>query len=477
VSRILLVNPPFYRFLGSHYNGNNLGIAYIASVLNQNNHTAYVYNADFMDIYEYKRLKDIFETFNDYKKYFDNPNEYPIWDDVVNKILEFNPDWIGYTSYTANVKTIDILSAKVRQKAPEIRQVVGGPHATLDQGLLSRLANIDYTVSREGEYVMLDLVNGKDLKSIKGLSFRDEDGFIHNSGDSDALNIDTIPLPERDKLWGVSLEQKKMVDVSYVITIRGCPASCLYCSSPFHWKRNATRLRSPENVIEELKLIKQNYWYDKQYDYSASGNVGHKNKLIIKDNTIVYFVDDVFSINKKRVKKLLRMMIDNNLNMPFKCEIRADQLDEEICELLHAANCHRAKVGFESGSNKILKQIKKGETREQMMHGASLLKKANVPFTAYFMTGFQNETNEDLKQTIDFAKKIEADYYSLSILAPYYGTGMYFDLIKQGYKLDKEPWEYFYHQSGKLMINSNLDENLIKEYLQLNETINGKGYI
>ena len=149
--------------------------------------------------------------------------------------------------------------------------------------------------------------------------------------------------------------------------------------------------------------LKENYWTASKYDYSASANISDKESLKIEDNTIVYFVDDVCTVHKKRVKKLLRMMINQNLGMRWKCEARADHLDNEICELMAEAGCERVKIGFETGSNKILKQIEKLETREEMLKGAKMLKRAGVPFSGYFMTGFPGETDDDVRQTIDFA--------------------------------------------------------------------------
>ena len=155
-------------------------------------------------------------------------------------------------------------------------------------------------------------------------------------------------------------------------------------------------------------------------------------------------------------------MINQNLGMKWKCEARADHLDDEICELMAEAGCERVKIGFESGSNRILSQVKKLETKEEMLKGAEMLKKAGVPFSAYFMTGFPRET-------IDFAKKLEADYYSLSVLAPYYGTELYDQLIKNGYELDQQPWEYFFHQSPKPMVNDKISIKMLQEYLSLND--------
>ena len=102
-----------------------------------------------------------------------------------------------------------------------------------------------------------------------------------------------------------------------------------------------------------------------------------------------------------------------------------------------------------------------------MKKGAELLKKYNIPITIYLMAGFPEETDEDLQQTIDFAKEIDADYYSISIMSPYFGTQIYFDAIDDGIELDQEPWEYFFHHSKKLLLNSQLSDEKLEELWRL----------
>ena len=479
MAKVLLVNPPFYRLLGSHYNANSLGIAYIASYLNKRGHDAWLYNADYVSDKNYGNLKKLFQNFTNYQNYFKDLDN-ALWNEVKDKILSFKPEWVGYTSYTANISAIKIISEKVRAADPHIKQVVGGVHATLDKNLLNTLKSIDFSIQREGEEAFTALVENKDPKTIPGVISRGKDKLI-NTGIAPVIqNIDNLPLPEKEKFWGIPESERQNVDVSYICTIRGCPYKCTYCASPFHWDRKTTRLRSPESVIEEMKNLKEKYWQGTKYDFSASANITDKESLKIEDNTLVYFVDDVFTVNKKRVKKLLRMMIDQKLGMRWKCEARADHLDDEICELMAEAGCERVKIGFESGSNRILSQVKKLETREEMLEGAAMLKKAKVPFSAYFMAGFPGETDDDVRETIDFAKKVEADYYSLSVLAPYYGTELYDQLIANGHELDQQPWEYFFHQSPKPMVNDKISQKVLKEYLSLNELNKKnkkKGYI
>ncbi len=475
MSRILLVNPPFYRLLGSHYNSNSLGIAYIASYLNERGHDAWLYNADFVNQESYADLSGLYTGFEDYKEYFQDEDA-DIWNEVAANVIAFEPEWVGYTSYTANISAIDIISKKVRRERPNIKQVVGGVHATLDSLILHKLPAIAFTVRREGEKAMCALVDGEDPALITGVISRKGSSELVFNGDADVIqDIDSLPYPERDKFYMLSEEEKLTVDISYICTIRGCPYRCNYCASPFHWKRDKTQFRTPDSVISEMHYIKDNYWSrGTKYDYSASANASPKNQLIIEDNTMVYFVDDVFTVRKRRVKEVLRRIVDEKLEMPWKCEARTDHLDEEICRLMAKAGCKRVKLGFESGSDRILLQIQKDETKEDMRRGARLLKDAGVPFTAYFMTGFPGETDEDLKQTVEFAKEINADYYSLSILAPYFGTKMYYDLMEQGFELDKQPWEYFFHQTGERLVNDTLSEGMIKEYLSLNQLNAGK---
>ena len=105
MSKVLLVNPPFYRLLGSHYNANSLGIAYIASYLNNNGHDAWLYNADYLSENNYIKLEEFFDNFISYKSFFKDENN-SIWNEVRDNILRFEPEWVGYTCYTANVNTI-----------------------------------------------------------------------------------------------------------------------------------------------------------------------------------------------------------------------------------------------------------------------------------------------------------------------------------------------------------------------------------
>jgi len=165
---------------------------------------------------------------------------------------------------------------------PGVKQVVGGVHATLDRETLLKLPAVDYAVQREGEFPMLQLVSGDDPTKIVGVSHRTVFG-IQGAGDSPKIaDIYTLPYPEREKLWGIDDVQKKEVDVSYIVSIRGCPYKCTYSASPFHWKRNKTEFRSPDSVLGEMKYLHDNYWTENKTDYSAPRICTLKKILLLK---------------------------------------------------------------------------------------------------------------------------------------------------------------------------------------------------
>ena len=152
-----------------------------------------------------------------------------------------------------------------------------------------------------------------------------------------------------------------------------------------------------------------------------------------------------------------------------------DCLDDELLSLMKEAGCVRIKIGVESGSDRILKRINKGVTTDDMRRAVHLIKQHAIPLTIYLMAGFPGETNDDLRQTIAFAKELAPDYVSLSVLAPYYGTQIWHDMEKQGKTFDKEHWEYFYHQSQDMIINNNLDPSILQEFFALDQ--NGRGRV
>lgn len=431
--------------MGSHHNGINLGLSYIAAVLKENNHFVCIYNADYVDSENYLNQRQIFENYNTYKQIIDDLSN-PIWKEIEENIKRFGPDIVGITMFTANYKVAKIIARIARKLNKEVKIVVGGTHPTIDpEGTLSN-GEFDYLVRGEGEFTFLELVGGKDVSEIAGLSYKKKGEIINNPPRPFIKDLDSLPFPSRD----LFLNNTSNIDYENIITGRGCPYSCIYCASNKIWDRKV-RFRSPYNVIMELIYLKEKF-----------------------NSPILYVVDDTFTLRKDRAKEICRGIIKRNLDLKWKCDTRVDCIDYELVSLMKQAGCIRIKIGVETGSEKIMKKIKKGLTKDKIRKGVEVIKKVGLPLTAYLMAGFPGETNDDIRQTIQFGKEIDADYYSLSIVAPYLGTEIYDEFLSSGNKIDKEHWEYFYHQSKYMILNNNIDPELIEEFLALNERP-GKG--
>lgn len=420
MARVLLVNPPFYRLLGSHYNGLSLGLAYLASALNARGHDAWLYNADYTEGTAYKTLHQIFETFHGF-------DQAPV-QEAIDQIVAFRPDWVGYTCYTAVIPVVARISSAVKQRMPGVRQVVGGPHPTLDTMTSYRLPAVDYVIRGEGE---VELANLLDEEWARG---------TYTAGR--IRDLDGLQFPERGRFWAGSGR-----DVCYLSTARGCPWRCAYCASPAIWPRVFSR--SPENVLREVETL----------PISGPTKPEENGNLHIMDNTCLYIIDDTFTFNEQRALKIIAGL----RGIPWKCEARADTITDQLAEAMAASGCARVKMGVESGSDRILKSVNKGETTEDMRTAVRRLQRHGVPVTCYLMAGFSGETDDDLRQTIAFARELQADYYSISMVAPYYGTRLYDDAKAVGIPVDHAPWEVFFHQNDSLLLNPNLSRDLLEE--------------
>lgn len=445
MKKILLIAPPFYRLMGSHFNGLHLGLAYIAAVLKEHGHRVGIYNADYCNTNEYLNQRQLFDNYLVYKAILDDP-VHPVWDEIRNKIGGFMPDFVGISMLTANYRAAKNIARIAKNLDDSVKVVIGGAHATLDPvGTLAE-AEFDYIIRGEGEFTFLELVNGQKEEKIRGLSFKKDSEMIHNDDRSFIENLDVLPFPCRDSF----LNDTEFLDYGNVATGRGCSFSCSYCASPRLWRR-IVRFRSIPNLMAELECLSA--------DYGSS---------------LVHFVDDTFTLKKSRAKEICQQIIDRKLGINWVCDTRADCLDDELVALMKKAGCIRVKIGVESGSDRILERIQKSITTKTIRQAVSLVKKHELPLTIYLMAGFPGETNDDLQQTIQLARELDADYVSLSVLAPYYGTQIWCQLEKSGKKMDKEHWEYFYHQSQDMLVNDGLDPAVLKEFFALDKSGEGR---
>lgn len=446
--KVLLINPPFYRLMNSHFNGLSLGLGYIAAVLSKEGYEVKIYNADYESSEEYADQRKIFESYDNYIEILSNLN-HPLWLEVKENIESFSPGIIGVTMLTGTYKSVENVARIAKELNKNMGVVVGGTHPTVLPEETIKNEYFDYVVRGEGEYTFLDLVKGVGIEDIHGLTYINKGGEIVNNPDRGFIeDLDSIPFPSRD----LYLNDTRYMDYGHIMTGRGCPFECTFCASKKVWKRYV-RFRSSENVVEEVKHVHDKY-----------------------GTNFFYFVDDTFTMNKKRTKKICELLNESDLNISWICDTRLDTIDEELLRVMKESGCVRVKIGVESGSERILKKVKKKITKKQIRDSVSLIKKVGIDFTVYLMIGFPTETNEEVRETLKLARELDPTYCSLSILAPYPGTEIYDDIVGSGVTLPKEHWEYFFHQSKDMILNDNINEALIDECLSLNE-IKGRARI
>jgi radical SAM superfamily enzyme YgiQ (UPF0313 family) len=442
--KVLLIVPPFYRLVGGKNNWIHLGLSYIGSLLDRNGFEVKIYNTDHVDDVSDIGLREVFDAYDQHREILNNPS-HELWQEIITRIKAYAPDIVGITIvFSATFKAVEIIARMIKEWNSNIKIVVGGPHASLAPEDTMQTKYFDYVVRGEGEYTLLELVAGKELRHIRGLSYRNDRGNIVHNKDRELIeNLDALPPPN------VNLQLMPIEDPNenfgVIATSRGCPLRCIFCSSPRLWGRRV-RFRSVDNVIEE---IKQRY-----YGYGV---------------TKYYFSDDNINLNKKYAKELCRAMINNGLNIEWICEAKVEHFDSELLELMKKAGCKRLKLGVESGSDRILKLMKKGITARKVRESVSLIKQAGIEYTIYVLIGMPTETVEEMRQTLQLARELDANYVSVSVATPHVGTELYEKMIEMGKKLDKESWEDFFHQSVGTVLNENVTPAIIEEFLALNE--------
>lgn len=446
---MLLVVPPFYRLMGGRNNWIHLGLSYIGSVLNKYGYRVKIYNADhgFQD--KDIDLRGVFDAYDRYREIV-NDLHHPIWQEILERIEQYSPDLLGITIvFSATLKSAENIAKMVKHYDNKTKVVVGGPHATLAPSETLESEFFDYLVRGEGEQLLLELVQGADFTTISGLSYKDDQGkIIHNPDRRFIENLNELPFSD-PRLQLIPLGDLNE-NFGVIATSRGCPKRCVFCSSPRLWGRKL-RYRSISNVIAEMSQRYHEYGVRK-----------------------FYFSDDNFNLNKNYAKELCRALIANNLKIEFFCEANIGSFDRELMELMKEAGCIRLKLGMEAGTDRILKLMKKGITVAQIRETCSLAKEVGIDYTLYVMIGMPSETLEEMRQTLELAGEMDANYVSLSVATPQVGTELHEMAAAQGIRILPESWESFYHQSRGTVLNSNVTRSLIEEFLALNEQ-EGKG--
>ena len=311
----------------------------------------------------------------------------------------------------ANIITRDnVLRLAQIAKANGVEFVLaGGPDAS--EWCDHYFANgVDIIGISEGELTLQELIpwlqqkGMKDIEHVRGIVFL-KDGRVHRTPPRQAItNLDSLPWPDRDAL---NMEEYFRAWKSHhgessvsLITARGCPFHCAWCSSEVFGHTH--RQRSPKDVVDEMLMLKQRYNPD-----------------------IMWISDDVLTINKKWTHEFVREVKTRNAQHPYECLSRVDLVDYDILKGLRDTGCFRIWYGAESGSQKILDSMRKGTTVAQVREAARITQEVGMQAGFFILLGYPDETTADIRMTIDFLKETRPDVVGTSVAFPIKGTEFY----------------------------------------------------
>jgi len=428
--RILLIEPPFYRlYKNEHQHGRYpLSLGYIAGTIKKDTDwDVMVYNADF---YPNTGMLSLgFLAGDGFNNYLRNLNDLSadVWHEVRATIREYKPTVIGITAVSQNYTAACKVAKIVKEVDPNITVIVGGPHPSMVGKDILKCESFDIGIQGEGENTILELLDiieaNKSLDDVTGICYRKGDEAVKNPPRELIDDLDSLCFPHEgvaEILKDYELYPKE--HFKYIFSIRGCPYGCLFCGSRNIWTRKA-RYRSPENVIKEIKSLQR-----------------------MGINTF-RFDDDTFGIDKRYIKDLCGAMKSECPGIRWDTEIHVRLCDDATISTLKEAGCYSVQIGFESGNDEVLKEMRKSTTVEMSLDACKVIKRNGIKLQTFFMVGFPQETEETLNDTVEAMKKAECDVMIYSIFTPYPGTEMFEYCRKYGLVGDDYDVSLFNHQS------------------------------
>lgn len=364
------------------------------------------------------------------------------------KLKEIMPRFVGITSTTPLFFEVAEI-ARISREAlgQKVKIIYGGPHATaLPEESLSN-SEIDIAVIGEGEQTLLEILRGKNSSDINGIAYKDN-GKVFSTSPREFINdLDALPLPDIS-LYDISRYHcSKLVSrgtpVLHMETSRGCPNNCSFCNKAIF--RRQFRTKSPERVLAEIRYFMK----------SGAGELR--------------VIDDQFATDIKRAKEICRMILRENIKIPWNLAngVRVDRVDQEFLDLAKRAGCYQVGIGFESGDQKSLDSIDKGIKLEQSAKCMEMVRKSGLESVGFFILGLPVDTEESLRRTINFAVKMMPTFAKATVALPLPGTRLFNQYDQEG-RIKTRDWsKYNFHKVGDVYEHPLLSQEVLKKYYNL----------
>lgn len=342
----------------------------------------------------------------------------------MDKIVEANPDVVGYTAFTNEIKPAAYVAKKVKDRLPKSMSVIGGVHITsIPERTMEEFPMFDIGVIGEGEETLLEIVqsvqNGLPVEDIRGTIYRTgADSLKRGPVRQRILDQNTLPIPAWDLL--------PPAKTYFIQTMRGCPLNCVFCMNP---NGRVPRNRSVNLVMDELEYIINAF-----------------------DPKLISFGDELFSVDIPRAKSLLDAMAESGIGKRVEWDVQTHVrfVDDEMFRKFKEADVTRVEMGIETGDEVALKKMGKGTDLKMIKTAFRLAEKHQVPFGTFFLIGQPNETVESIITTIKLAVKMNPQLPMFGLMTPYPGTavGKMAAQGEGGYRLLSTDWDDYNKQIG-----------------------------
>ncbi|MFA4872284.1 MAG: radical SAM protein [Patescibacteria group bacterium] len=349
------------------------------------------------------------------------------YSDLEQKIKEYQPEVIGMQTFCNTInRAFEIAKRTKKSISRDIKIVLGGVQATLFPEKYAENQYVDFIVKGEGEIIFNNLLdalenNSADFSHVPGLVWKKEGQIISNQNEKLITNLDDLPYPARhlfdsSKYYpSAQLRGKRIV---HIITSRGCPFNCGFCSCHKTFGRSY-RFMSTDRVINEIKYLKEKYRIDG-----------------------LNFYDDTFTVNRPRIMELCDRLIKEKIKLPWICFTRVDCVDPELLKKMKEAGCYQVFYGVECATQRLLDIISKGFTLERIRQAFKWTKEAGLEVLASFIIGLPTETVEEAKKTLDFAIELGCDFAHWEVYTPHPGTNLFEIALQHGNLLTTD-WNKF----------------------------------
>ena len=374
---------------------------------------------------------------------------------VANIVLDQKPKFVGITLFTVGVFNAAIIAEIVKNRAPDIIIIVGGPHiSSMGYETMQKFGSFDVAVLNEGELILKQLLssleNNTPLDKVEGIIYKDNENSLKSTSPSPIIkDLDSLPMPAWDLLEAFpesylpAIFDYPKAPVATYSASRGCPFKCEFCDTSTFGQK--TRYNSPERVYEIMKHLRETY------------GIKH-----------LQFVDDLFISNNDRVLKLCNLLIAGKLDMTWSCTARVDTVKKETLKIMKEAGCWEISFGLESGSDAMLKLMKKSITSKMSREAVELVREADIRVKGLFMLGFPGENKESIEITKEFIKSLPLTSMNLSKFTPYPGSPIYKKLYNTSIRT--EDWERLNGMNFVYKAEGFTEEELDKEYSDIIKT-------